>query len=250
MQELVDGSQCSVRKSEGGNVSETRAQVKVSKGGQRNERQLVSRSELNELNVVQGGQGRQGQRTGHVGDGVQVDACNGTGVEHSDISLNGLNLAQVQGTNLITGDGDLTVQGRTGVQLRHSTGGSDGGGQRTGVGRGGVSGFGGSKGSQDRNETLKRKHSECVLKKKIWWDGNTRKRCTTEGTAILGGLSFFFTDAVASPLNFAWCTEALLGNVYFKARFLGSYLLYAGWGSILRRQYRVEEHRRSEVRSR
>lgn len=27
-----------------------------------------------------------------------------------------------------------------------------------------------------------------------------------------------FHDAVASPLDFAWCTEALLGNVYFKTR--------------------------------
>lgn len=148
LQKLVDGSQRSVGEGKRGDVGETRAQVKVGERGQRHERQLVGRRELHELDVVQGGQRSQGQRPGDVGDGVQVDAGDGAGVEHSDISLDGLHLAQVQCTHLVARDGDLTVQGRARVQLGHSTGSSDGGGHGARVGRGGVGSISSSEGSQ------------------------------------------------------------------------------------------------------
>lgn len=162
LQKLVDGSQSSVRQGKGCDVGKTGTQVKGSERWQRDKRQLVSRGKLQKLNVVQGGQSRQGQRTSDVSDGTQVNSSDGRRVENSDITSNSLDVTQVQSTNLVTRDGNRTVQSRTRVQLRDGGSGSDGGGHGARVGRRRVGRtVGSNEGSQESDKNRGRKHSEC-----------------------------------------------------------------------------------------
>lgn len=155
LQKLVDRGDGSVGQGQGGHLSKTRVQVETGERWQGDKGQLLGLLQLVELNSVQLGQSIERQGTGDVAQAGEVNLGDGGRIENVDVTLDGLNLAQLEVSDGITGDFDGTVQSRAGGELQDGRSSQDGGG--VGALLGGV--CGGGEASQGQNERLKQ-HGE------------------------------------------------------------------------------------------